>query len=289
MAATELLIEARSRELAPGFSVRRILPFPARRHVGPFVFLDHMGPVDAGPRGLADVRPHPHIGLATVTWLFSGEIIHRDSLGYVQPIRPGELNWMNAGHGITHSERMPEHPEGGTVHLHGVQAWVAVPRAMEESEPFFTHVGADRLPVVYQPGARLTVIAGTAYGATAQLDIPSPLFYVEAKLDPGAELALPDDHEERAIYVAGGCVTTPDGELGEGTMAVFTPGVPVTIRAETAATVMLLGGAPLDGERHIFWNFVSSDRERIEKAKADWQAGRFPRVPGETEFIPLPA
>ena len=286
MPKTELLIEGRQRELVPGFSVRRILPFAARRHVGPFVFLDHMGPVDAGPRGIADVRPHPPIGLATVTWLFSGEIVHRDSLGYVQPIRPGELNWMSAGRAIVHSERMPE--DVPVVHLHGVQAWVALPQAMEESEPFFTHVGRDRLPVVYEPGARLTVIAGTAYGATADLALPSPLFYVEARLDPGAELELPADHAERGAYVVSGCVSAGEGEIGEGTLAVFTPGEAITLKAETGALVMLLGGAPLDGERHIYWNFVSSDRERIERAKTAWREGRFPKVPGDDEFIPLP-
>ncbi|MDD3446426.1 MAG: pirin family protein [Zavarzinia sp.] len=287
MAATELLIEARGRELAPGFEVRRILPYAGRRHVGPFVFLDHMGPVEA-TAALADVRPHPHIGLATVTWLFSGEIVHRDSLGHVQTIRPGELNWMSAGRAITHSERMPKDPPGGTVHLHGVQAWVALPRAMEESEPFFTHVGTDVLPVIYDPGARLTVIAGTAFGVTAPVAVPSPLFYVEAKLAPGAEVALPDDYAERAIYVAEGCVTTPDGEVGQGTMAVFHAAAPIRLRAETGALVMLLGGAPLDGERHIHWNFVASDRALIERARREWQDGLFPKVPGETEFIPLP-
>lgn len=288
MAVTELLIEGRGRELAPGFEVRRILPAPARRHVGPFVFLDHMGPVDAGPRGIADVRPHPHIGLATVTWLFSGEIVHRDSLGYVQPIRPGELNWMSAGRAITHSERMPEDPPGGSVHLHGVQAWVALPKAMEESAPFFTHVGQDMLPVVYDLGARLTVIAGRAFDVESPLETPSPLFYVEAKLDPGARVALPDEYAERAVYVAEGCLTSPDGEIGAGTLAVFAAGQPVTLRAETGARAMLLGGAPLDGERHIHWNFVASDKALIERARQEWQDGKFPAVPGETEFIPLP-
>lgn len=286
MTAVELLIEARSRELVPGFSIRRILPYAQRRNVGPFVFLDHMGPVDAGPRGLADVRPHPHIGLATVTWLFSGEIVHRDSLGFVQPIRPGELNWMSAGRAITHSERMPENQP--VTHLHGVQAWVALPRALEESEPSFTHVPASEMPVIEREGARLTVIAGAAYGLAASMAVPSPLFYVEARLDPGAAIALPDDYAERGAYVVEGCVTGDGTEFGEGSLAVFEAGKPVTLKAETRAVVMLLGGAPLDGPRHIYWNFVSSDKERIETAKQDWRAQRFPKVPGETEFIPLP-
>lgn len=286
MSVVELLIEGRERELAPGFSIQRILPHADRRHVGPFVFLDHMGPVDAGPRGIADVRPHPHIGLATVTWLFSGVIMHRDSVGSVQPIRPGELNWMNAGKAITHSERMPE--EGGPVHLHGMQAWIALPKHLEESEPFFTHVGQGVLPVVQEPGARLTVIAGTAFGVTSPLETPSPLFYVEAKLDPGMEIIVPEGYEERALYIAVGCVTIDGRDYGTGQLPVFAPGARVTVRAETGATVMILGGAPLDGERHINWNFVSSSRERIAQAREDWAAGRFPKVPGETEFIPLP-
>ncbi|PWR17720.1 pirin family protein [Zavarzinia compransoris] len=286
MSVTELVIEGRERELAPGLVIKRILPHAVRRHVGPFVFLDHMGPVDAGPRGIADVRPHPHIGLATVTWLFSGVIMHRDSLGSVQPIRPGELNWMNAGKAITHSERMPE--DGGLVHLHGMQAWVALPKHLEESEPFFSHVGQGVLPVVHEPGARLTVIAGTAFGATSPLETPSPLFYVEAKLDPGTVIEVPETYAERAAYVAEGCVTIDGAEYGVGQLPVFVPGARVALRAETGATVMILGGEPLDGERHINWNFVSSDRDRIARARDDWQAGRFPQVPGETEFIPLP-
>jgi hypothetical protein len=286
MSAVELMIEARRREIVPGFAVRRILPYAQRRSLGPFVFLDHMGPVDAGPHGQADVRPHPHIGLATVTWLFSGEIVHRDSLGFVQPIRPGELNWMSAGRAITHSERMPE--DKPTVHLHGVQAWVALPRDQEEGEPSFTHVPASEMPVIEEEGARLTLIAGSAYGRTAPMAVPSPLFYLEAKLEPGATITLPDTHAERGAYVVEGCVTSDGTEFGEGSLAVFETGKTVTLKAETRAIVMLLGGAPLDGPRHIYWNFVSSDKARIETAKEDWRAGRFPKVPGETEFIPLP-
>jgi redox-sensitive bicupin YhaK (pirin superfamily) len=283
-AAVELTIEGRARELGQGFSVRRLLPAMARRMVGPFIFVDHMGPVSLPPGQGLDVRPHPHINLATVTYLFEGEILHRDSLGCEQLIRPGAVNWMTAGSGIVHSERSPAAARAGGARVHGLQLWVALPRAHEEDEPSFHHHPEDSLPRLDRPLARLTVVAGTAYGATSPVTVRSPLFYVEARLEAGARLPLPDDHAERAIYVVAGNVSG----YGAGTMVVFRSGA-AEIVAHEAAHVMLLGGAALDGERHIWWNFVSSSKERIERAKRDWREGRFATVPGDDqEFIPLP-
>jgi redox-sensitive bicupin YhaK (pirin superfamily) len=287
--ALELLIEARGRDLGDGFRVRRLLPAAARRMVGPFIFFDQMGPVAMPPgRGL-DVRPHPHINLATVTYLFEGEILHRDSLGTQQVIRPGALNWMTAGRGIVHSERSPGPARKTGVRVHGLQLWVALPRAHEEVEPSFQHHAADALPALERAGTRLRVIAGSAYGAASPVKVLSPLFYVEARLEPDAELALPDEHAERAAYVVDGSVCC-DGEAhAAGVMLVFREKTPARIRALEPSRVMLLGGAPLDGERHIWWNFVSSSPERLERARSDWRERRFPKVPGdELEFIPLP-
>jgi redox-sensitive bicupin YhaK (pirin superfamily) len=287
--AFELVIEARVKDLGDGFRVRRLLPAAERRMVGPFIFFDHMGPVRMEPgRGL-DVRPHPHINLATITYLFEGEILHRDSLGTVQPIQPGALNWMTAGRGIVHSERSPDAARAAGVSLHGLQLWVALPRAQEEAPPSFQHHAAGDLPALSRDGARLRVIAGSVYGAASPVRVLSPLFYVDAQLDPGAELALPEEHAQRAVYVVEGSVAC-DGEAhGPGRMLVFREGAPARIHTREPSRVMLLGGAGLDGERHVFWNFVSSSRERIERAKADWREKRFPKVPGdEVEFIPLP-
>ena len=287
--ALELVIEARVKDLGGGFRVRRLLPAAERRMVGPFIFFDHMGPVRMEPgRGL-DVRPHPHINLATLTYLFEGEILHRDSLGTVQPIQPGALNWMTAGRGIVHSERSPDAARAAGLSLHGLQLWVALPRAQEEAPPSFQHHAAGDLPALNRDGARLRVIAGSAYGATSPVRVLSPLFYLDAQLEPGAELALPEEHAQRAVYLVEGSVAC-DGEAhGPGRMLVFREGAPARIHAREPSRVMLLGGAGLDGERHVFWNFVSSSRERIERAKADWREKRFPKVPGdEVEFIPLP-
>jgi redox-sensitive bicupin YhaK (pirin superfamily) len=288
-AAVELEIDARTRALGGGFTVRRLLPSAARRMVGPFIFVDHMGPVQLAAGSGLDVRPHPHINLATVTFLFDGEILHRDSLGSEQPIRPGAVNWMHAGRGIAHSERSPSEARKTGPFVHGMQLWVALPTAHEEDEPSFQHHAADAIPLVETTGARLRVIAGSAYGAVSPVRVVSPLFYVEARLERGARLALPDEHRGRAAYVVEGAVAAGDKTHGPGAMLVFREGVPAEVEAREESRVMLLGGAPLDGERHIWWNFVSSSPERIERAKDDWRNGRFGRVPGDdVEFIPLP-
>jgi redox-sensitive bicupin YhaK (pirin superfamily) len=284
----ELVIEQRSRDLG-GFIVGRVLPFARRRMVGPFVFFDHFGPLhfDAGIPRSVDVRPHPHIGLSTLSYLFEGEIMHRDSLGSEQAIRPGEVNWMTAGRGITHSERFERaRAEGGP--MHGIQAWVALPAAHEEVEPSFAHYGGDDLPTFEGNGLWARLVAGVAFGARANVATYSPLFYVHWRLQPGAQAELPAEYPERAAFVALGTVEVDGGTFGPGQMLVFAPGAPVVFTATTAATVMLLGGEPI-GERLIEWNFVSSSKERIEQAKADWRAGRM-KLPDRDnhEFIPLP-
>lgn len=284
----DLVIDQRRRDLG-GFEVGRVLPAAPRRMVGPFIFLDHMGPVDfpAGIPRSVDVRPHPHIGLSTVTYLFDGEIMHRDSVGSEQPIRPGEVNWMIAGRGITHSERFERaRAEGGA--LHGIQAWVALPREDEECEPGFAHYAADALWTHSENGVWLRLIAGEAFGVQGRVRTHSPMFYVHVVLDAGAEQPLPANYSERAAYVVQGTVEVGNRSIEAGRLLVFTPGVEVALKAVTPAVVMMLGGEPL-GERFIEWNFVSSSRERIEQAKADWRAQRM-RLPqlDDQEFIPLP-
>lgn len=281
------LIHPRPTDLG-GFEVLRVLPYRARRTVGPFIFFDHMGPADFPPGQGIDVRPHPHIGLATVTYLFEGEIVHRDSLGCVQTIRPGAVNWMTAGRGIVHSERTGPELRARGHRVHGIQSWVALPKAVEETAPAFHHHPADTLPVLDLPGARLRLIVGAAMGRESPVAVFSRMFYMDAHLPADGGLVLDDEHEERAVYVAEGAAELDGQPLEAGQMAVLAPGGETAIRARGAARLMLLGGEPLDGPRHIWWNFVHSDRERIEAAKADWAAGRFPKVPGETEFIPLP-
>ncbi len=282
-----LVIEARPRDLG-GFSVRRALPSGLRRTVGPFVFFDHMGPAEMPPGRGIDVRPHPHIALATVTYLFAGEMIHRDSLGSEQAIRPGDVNWMLAGRGIVHSERTGDEVRRRGGPLHGIQSWVGLPRADEESPPRFDHHPAATIPALARPGAKLHVVAGTAYGATSPAAVCSPTLYVAATLEAGATLALPDEHAERAVYVVEGELVAGERRVTPGAMAVFRPGA-ASVRALGPSRFVLIGGAPLDGERHIWWNFVSSSTERIERAKTDWAEGRFGVVPGdEKEFIPLP-
>jgi redox-sensitive bicupin YhaK (pirin superfamily) len=283
----ELVIEARHREVA-GFSVRRSLPSLHRRSIGPFVFIDHFGPIAFPPGKTMDVLPHPHIGLSTVTYLFEGEIIHRDSIGSLQPIRPGDLNWMTAGRGIAHSERSTDrqHLEGGR--SHGLQIWVALPTSKEELAPTFAHHPKSSLPTLRRDDADLTIIAGEAYGATSPAIVSSPLFYVDAKMKKGA-LVLPSHHEERAAYVVGGSVTVDDRSFDVGTLIVFRSVKEAILRCAADAHVMLIGGDRLDGPRYMYWNFVSSSKERLEQAKRDWKEGRFEKVVGdETEFVPLP-
>jgi redox-sensitive bicupin YhaK (pirin superfamily) len=291
-APLDALVVTRMRDLARGFKVRRVLPSARRRMVGPFIFLDQMGPEILGAgRGL-DVAPHPHIGLATVTYLFTGEILHRDSLGTVQPIRPGEVNWMTAGRGIAHSERTPREMRAAGSDLFGIQSWVALPLRHEEIDPAFAHHGASELPVVEGEGKRVRLIAGSLFSAHSPVQMLSDMFYADAELESGARLPVPAEHEERAAYVVEGAVALSGGggTFEAGQLLVFKPGAEVTLEApdSSPARVMLLGGEPMDGRRHIWWNFVSSSSERIEQAKEDWKVGRFAPVPEETEFIPLP-
>jgi redox-sensitive bicupin YhaK (pirin superfamily) len=282
------VIDARARDLG-GFTVGRVLPSAARKLIGPFIFFDHMGPAAFPPGRGIDVRPHPHIGLATVTYLFEGEIVHRDSLGSHQPIRPGDVNWMTAGRGITHSERTGAGPRQAGSRLDGLQLWVALPLSHEETNPEFHHHPARDLPAVNIAGTQVRVLAGSAFGETSPVRTLSPLFYVDAAMPAGSELPLPNEHKERAAYVVSGSVECGNERAERGRMLVFTPGATATLRAVSDARVALIGGAPIDGERHIFWNFVSSSRARIEQAKRDWREGRFAKVPGDEQaFIPLP-
>jgi len=289
MKTTPQPVKGRLHDLGDGFTVRRLLPVLDARHVGPFVFYDHMGPADFAPGKGLDVRPHPHIGLATVTWLFDGTIRHRDSLGSLADIRPGAVNWMTAGRGIVHSERTPPEVRARGQRMHGVQVWVALPQADQEVVPEFHHHDARSLPTIGLPGAQLVLIAGHAYGEASPVKVFAPMFLVEAKLDAGATLDLPHEHVERGVHVVDGAVDWGDVALAAGGMAVQSGAPAPPLRAREASRVMLFGGAPLDGERHLWWNFVSSSRERIEQARDDWRAQRFGTVPGdEAEFIPLP-
>jgi hypothetical protein len=283
----EHLIVTPTKDLG-GFEVRRALPAAQRRMVGPFIFLDHMGPAVLPPGKGIDVRPHPHIGLATVTYIFEGEILHRDSLGTVQPIQPGAVNWMTAGRGITHSERTSPEVRAAGGRLFGMQAWVALPKQHEEAEPSFVHHPAGTLPLLEGEGARVELIAGALYGKRSPVRTHSEMFYAAATLEKGARLALPADYEERALYIAQGAVELDGIGFSAGELLVFRPGSEIVFRAFEPARVLLLGGEPMDGPRHVYWNFVSSSRERLEVAKADWKEGRFAPVPQETEFIPLP-
>ena len=265
--------------------VRRALPAAERRTVGPFVFFDQMGPTAfAAGQGLA-VRPHPHIGLATITYLFEGEILHRDSLGTVQPIRPGEVNWMTAGRGIVHSERTPPGLRAAGSRTFGIQTWIALPLEHEEAEPGFVHFGSDELPTL---DGQLKLIVGELGGARSPVPTFSAMFYADLRLKAGSRWVLGPEHEERAAYVAEGAIDFDGKAYPAGQMLVFSPQGDVVMSAPEGARVLLLGGAPLEGPRYLWWNFVSSRRERIEQAAADWQAGRFAAVPAETEFIPLP-
>ncbi len=281
----KLVIEAKARDLG-GFSVRRVLPSPQRRMVGPFVFFDHMGPAEFPPGEGIQVRPHPHIGLATVTYLFEGEIMHRDSLGFVQPIQAGAVNLMTAGRGIVHSERAGSDLET-TSRLHGIQSWMALPTDQEETAPEFVHYPANDLPELEQDGLQVRVIIGEAYGVRSPVKSYSPMLYLECRAKQGSTMTLPDRYDEQAVYVVSGEIAIDGQRLASGVMGVMSPGQASQITANADCRVMVIGGTPV-GPRHIWWNFVSSSRERIERAKLDWQHKRFAMVAGDSEFIPLP-
>ena len=282
------VIVPRSHDLG-GFQVRRALPAIGQRMVGPFIFFDQMGPAEFHLGEGLDVRPHPHIGLSTVTYLFDGEIMHRDSLGTALAIRPGAVNLMTAGRGIVHSERTGLEARATGPKLYGIQAWLALPKSHEETAPAFAHHGAGELPRLVEGGKRVSLIMGSAYGQTSPVQFPWEALYAEAVLSPGAILPLDADYEERAVYVVSGKIDIAGEEFGAGQLLVFKPGDRISILAIDQSRVMLVGGEPMDGQRFIWWNFVSSSKERIEQAKQEWKTGRFDTVPGdEAEFIPLP-
>ncbi|WP_421787095.1 pirin family protein [Hyphobacterium sp.] len=291
----ELTISGRAKDLG-GFSVRRLIPVAKKRLVGPFIFFDHMGPATFEPGKGIDVRPHPHIGLATVTYLFDGEMDHRDTIGIHQTIRPGDVNWMTAGRGIVHSERTGEAARAAGHHLHGIQTWVALPVEHEEAEPSFHHHTATELPEIERDGVRMRLILGEAYGETSPVKVFSPIFYLHVESDAGSIFKLTDEHEERAVYVVSGEVEIDGLLFGEGEMIVLDNEASIGIRTVKDAVLMLCGGASLPGERHIFWNFVSSRKDRIEQAKHDWQSSAdagfensvFALPSDESEHIPLP-
>ncbi len=281
----ELRIEPRERDIGD-FTVRRALPARERRMVGPYIFFDHMGPAEFPPGEGIQVRPHPHIGIATITYLFEGEIMHRDSLGYVQPIREGAVNLMTAGRGIVHSERagddINEHSR-----LHGIQSWMALPDGQEEIDPAFEHYPADTLPELDIDGSKVRVIIGEAYGKSSPVTLYSPMLYLECRVPKGGTLTLPESYAELAAYIVSGNITIDGERYTEGVLAVATRGASVTLTANDDSRIMVIGGDPV-GERKIWWNFVSSSAERMEAAKLDWKEGRFGKVPGDDEFIPLP-
>ena len=285
--ALETIVVPRPRDIG-GFEVRRALPSAERRNVGPFVFFDQMGPADLAPGSGIDVRPHPHIGLATVTYLFEGTIVHRDSLGSVQAIEPGAVNWMTAGRGIVHSERSDNELRKRRQKLSGIQIWVALPKQHEEIAPDFTHYAAGSLPQIEGEGKTVRIIAGSLFGKASPVKTLSQLFYADAALDSGASLLLNNDYDERGIYLLEGDVDIHGQRFEPGRLLVFSSGDEITIKALSAARFVLFGGEPLDSPRHLWWNFVSSSLERLEQAKSDWKSGRFAPVPGESEFIPLP-
>ena len=282
-----VFVHARARDVA-GLAVRRVLPAIGSRSVGPFVFFDHMGPATLAPGDGVDVPPHPHIGLATVTYLFEGELVHRDTLGSQQTIRPSDVNWMVAGRGIAHSERSgPEARRTGAT-VHGIQSWVALPRDHEEDAPSFDHHPGATLPVIERPGARLVVVAGTAYGERSPVHVLVPTLYVDARLERDASLDIDDEHEQRAVYVAEGTLALGEQAIEVGTLVVLPRGK-ATITARTGVRAMIVGGAQLDGPRHMWWNYVTSDPARIERAKHDWKHGLFGTIPGDMkERVPLP-
>src|ERR1700712_3756871 len=286
-------ITGKAHDLGDGFFVTRLLPQIARRSIGPFVFFDYFGPVDFAPGKGIDVRPHPHIGLATITYLFDGAQMHRDTLGSVQEIKPGDVNWMTAGRGIAHSERTGDELRARGHRLHGIQTWVGLPQKDEEADPHFQHFAAADLPQSEENGVRLRMITGEAFGLASPVKVFSPIFYADARFEAGGSFTVTAEHEERALFIVDGEFQIGGGNHGgephgTGAMLFLEKGEVVTLFADSTARVMLLGGAPLDGPRHIWWNFVSSSKNRIEVAKSDWKEGRFAKVPGDKEFIPLP-
>ena len=283
------LIRPRMRDIGGGFMVRRLLPTLATQSVGPFVFFDHFGPITTHPDDNHDVRPHPHIGLSTVTYLFDGAMLHRDSLGSVQRIEPGAINWMTAGRGIVHSERAPEDLRGTTYDIHGLQLWAALPKAHEETEPAFFHTPGAALPAWSQPGIRARVLIGNAFDRQSPVKTYSTTLYVDIAAEPGIELALPSGPGiERAVYSVDHPIVADGSDVPPFTMAVLAPDREATIIAPQGARYVVIGGEPLDGRRTVWWNFVSSSKERIERAKADWREQRMGQIPGEHEWIPLP-
>jgi redox-sensitive bicupin YhaK (pirin superfamily) len=283
----DLQIVPRVRDLG-GFQVLRVLPSGRRKMVGPFIFLDRMGPALLAPGTGVDVQPHPHIGLATVTYLSEGELLHRDSVGSVQPIKPGDVNWMTAGKGIAHSERTPADLRASGGRLTGLQLWVALPKAVEEGEPGFTHHDRDVLPTVAAEGLHVRVVAGSFLGVRSPVPLQWETVLADVAMEAGAVLPVSAHYDERALYLTSGAVEIAGQALEAGPLYVLKPGVAVEVKALTTATLALLGGEPMDGPRHIWWNFVSSSQERIEQARADWMAGRFRPVPGETERVEAP-
>jgi redox-sensitive bicupin YhaK (pirin superfamily) len=284
-----IVLKGNPHDLGDGFVVNRILPQAGRRTIGPFVFLDYFGPADFAPGKGIDVRPHPHIGLATVTYLFEGSQIHRDSLGNVQSIEPGDVNWMTAGRGIVHSERTGPDVRARGHGMHGIQSWVGLPKADEGTAPSFQNVRADSLPAFTRDGVELRLVVGRAFGLTSPIKVFSDIFYADARITSGATLALRDDYPERAALVVEGTMKINGTPQERGAMVLLEAGEKAVLSADGPARAMLLGGAPLDGPRHVWWNFVASSRERIEQAKADWEAMRFGTIPSDDkEFIPLP-
>ena len=288
MSLIELTIPPREADIG-GLNVRRLLPYAKRRMLGPFIFLDHMGPAQYGIGEGLDVRPHPHIGLATVTYLFDGEIVHRDTLGSHQTISPGAVNWMTSGQGISHSERTGADERGHLHGVHGLQIWVALPKEFEEKSPEFFHHDASSIPFLDLKGVRLRVIAGEAYGMSSPVKIYSPLFYVDVKMDAGSVLELPPQYMERGAYVINGNVRVGGDTIPVHSLPIFLPQGHVRIEAATDSHLVLLGGEKLPEKRFIWWNFVSTSQERIEQAKQDWVEGRFGKIPGDDqEFVALP-
>jgi redox-sensitive bicupin YhaK (pirin superfamily) len=286
--ALELVIVPRTRDLGDGFQVRRALPHGKRQMVGPFIFFDHFGPVQFMAGNGMDVRPHPHIGLATVTYLFDGSIMHRDSEGNIQEIQPGAMNLMTAGRGIAHSERTPELPRQNGQKMLGLQSWIALPAGSEEIAPSFQHYAAANLPTITERGFNARIIAGHSFGASSPVAMVSPWFYTEVSAEGSVSVPLDPDHEERAIYLIDGELEIAGDRFEGPQLLIFRPGDRITVRTLRQTRMMFLGGEALEGPRHIWWNFVSSSKERIEQAKEDWKRGRFAHVPNETEFIPLP-